>query len=99
VFGYEALRPGQREAIEAALAQSDLAVVLDVYPAREQPDDYPGVTGKLVANAAADAGGRVAWLPRHELAEAFLRRELREGDLLLTLGAGDVDRVGRALVD
>jgi UDP-N-acetylmuramate--alanine ligase len=90
----------QREArgFGAALAQADLAVVLDIYPAREKAEDHPGVTGKLVANAAADAGGRVAWLPRHELAEAFLRRELREGDLLLTLGAGDVDRVGRALV-
>jgi UDP-N-acetylmuramate--alanine ligase len=81
-----------------ALAAADLVVVLDVYAAREQAADHPGVTGKLVANAAADAGGRVAWLPRHELAEAFLRRELREGDLLLTLGAGDVDRVGKALV-
>jgi UDP-N-acetylmuramate--alanine ligase len=90
----------QREArgFGAALALADLAVVLDTYPARERAEDYPGVTGKVVANAAADAGGRVAWLPRHEQAEAFLRRELREGDLLLTLGAGDVDRVGRALV-
>jgi UDP-N-acetylmuramate--alanine ligase len=84
----------------AALAAADLAVVLDIYPARERAEDYPGVTGLLVAEAAADAAGgrRVAWLPRHELAVAFLRDELREGDLLLTLGAGDVDRVGRALV-
>jgi len=82
----------------AALAQADLAVVLDVYPARERAEDHPGVTGKLVADAAADARGRVAWLPRHAQAEAFLRDELRAGDLLLTLGAGDVDRVGRALL-
>jgi UDP-N-acetylmuramate--alanine ligase len=75
-------------------------VVLDIYPARERPEDYPGVTGLRVAEAAADAahGRRVAWLPRHELAIAFLDAELRDGDLLLTLGAGDVDRVGRALV-
>jgi UDP-N-acetylmuramate--alanine ligase len=53
-----------------------------------------------VAEATADAarGRRVAWLPRHELAVAFLKNELRDGDLLLTLGAGDVDRVGRELV-
>jgi UDP-N-acetylmuramate--alanine ligase len=84
----------------AALAAADLAVVMDIYPARERAEDYPGVTGRLVAEAAADAAGgrRVAWLPRHELVLAFLREELGEGDLLLTLGAGDVDRVGRALL-
>ncbi len=90
----------QREAAAFgnALAGADLAVILDVYPARELAADYPGVTGKLVADAAADARGRVAWMRTHANAEAFLRRELREGDLLLTMGAGDVDSVGRALV-
>ncbi len=84
----------------AALAEADLVAVLDVYPARERAEDYPGVTGRLVAAAAADAAGgrRVAWLPGFEAAEAFLRTELREGDLLLTLGAGDVDSLGRRLV-
>ncbi len=90
----------QREAkaFGAALATADLAVVMDIYPARETAEDFPGVTGKLVADAAADARGRVAWLPRHDQAEAFLRGELREGDLVLTMGAGDVDSVGRALL-
>jgi UDP-N-acetylmuramate--alanine ligase len=52
-----------------------------------------------VAQAAADAaGGRpVWWLPQAEDAERLLAGELREGDLLLTLGAGDVDRVARSL--
>jgi UDP-N-acetylmuramate--alanine ligase len=90
----------QHREFGAALAQADLVAVLDVYPARERPEDFPGVTGHLVAAAAADAaGGRpVAWLPAFEEAEAFLRGELREGDLLLTLGAGDVDALGRRLV-
>ena len=84
----------------AALAQADLVAVLDVYPARERAEDFPGVTGRLVAAAAADAadGRRVAWLPRFDDAEAFLRTELRAGDLLLTLGAGDVDALGCRLV-
>jgi UDP-N-acetylmuramate--alanine ligase len=84
----------------AALATADLVVVLDVYPARERAEDFPGVTGRLVAAAAADAAGgrRVAWLPRFDDAERFLRGELREGDLLLTLGAGDVDALGRRLL-
>ena len=92
----------QREATAfgTALAQADLPVVLDVYPAREAAEDYPGVTGLLVAEAAADAGAgkRVAWMRDHATAEQFLRTELRDGDLLLTMGAGDVDRVGRALL-
>ena len=59
----------------------------------------PGVSGRLVAEAAADAGRgkRVAWLPDFDSAERFLRAELREGDLLLTLGAGDIDALGRRL--
>jgi UDP-N-acetylmuramate--alanine ligase len=82
-----------------ALALADLVVLLDVYPAREQAEDFPGVSGLLVAQAAADAsaGRPVWWLPRMENAERMLAAELREGDLLLTLGAGDVDRLARRL--
>ena len=74
-------------------------MVLDVYRARERPEDFPGVSGYLVAEAAADhAEGRpVWWLPRLDDAERELRRELGEGDLLLTLGAGDVDELARRL--
>ena len=84
----------------AALALADYVAVLDVYRARERPENFPGVTGKLVADAAADqAGGRpVAWVPAQADAERVLRAEAREGDLLLTLGAGDIDALGRALV-
>jgi UDP-N-acetylmuramate--alanine ligase len=84
----------------AALAGADVACVLDVYPARERAEDFPGVSGLLVAEAAADAGaGRpVFWLPTLEDAERVLGPFLRAGDLLLVLGAGDVDRLGRALV-
>jgi UDP-N-acetylmuramate--alanine ligase len=83
----------------AALARADEVVVLDVYAARERAEDFPGVSGLLVAQAAADAaGGRsVAWMPSFAAAEALLRDRLREGDLVLTLGAGDVDALGRAL--
>ena len=87
-------------AFGAALARADLPVVTEIYPARERAEDYPGVSGRLVAEAAADAGQgkRVAWLPDFDSAERFLRGELREGDLLLTLGAGDIDALGRRLV-
>ncbi len=84
----------------AALAAADAVIVLDVYPARERAEDHPGVTGRLVAQAVADAapGRPVAWLPGFADAEPYLRATLRAGDLVLTLGAGDVDALGRRLV-
>jgi UDP-N-acetylmuramate--alanine ligase len=77
-----------------------VAAVLDVYPARERAEDFPGVSGLLVAEATADAaGGRtVLWLPTFDAAERALRSILREGDLCLVLGAGDVDALGRRLI-
>ena len=83
-----------------ALALADVAVVTEIYEARERAEDWPGVSGRLIAQAAADhgAGRAVCWLPALADAEAFLRGELREGDLLLTLGAGNVDSLGRTLV-
>ena len=84
-----------------ALALADLVVVLDVYPARERAEDYPGVSGLMVAAAAADAaeGRPVWWLPEAGDACRMLAAELGEGDLLVTLGAGDVDRLARALAE
>jgi UDP-N-acetylmuramate--alanine ligase len=83
-----------------ALAQADLVVVLDVYKARERSEDFPGVDGKVIANAAADqANGRtVAWLPGFDDAYRFLTAQLRQGDVCLAMGAGDVDQLGRRLV-
>ncbi|HSD75812.1 MAG TPA: cyanophycin synthetase, partial [Solirubrobacteraceae bacterium] len=84
----------------AALAAADVTAVLDVYPARERAADFPGVSGLAVAAAAADAaGGRpVLWLPGFDAAERALGGLLRDGDVLLVLGAGDVDALGRRLV-
>ena len=84
-----------------ALALADLVCVLEVYPARERAEDHPGVSGLLVARAAADAaGGRpVWWVPALEEASARLREELGLGDVLLTLGAGDMDRVAREVAE
>ena len=84
----------------AALAAADVAVVTDVYRARERAEEHPGISGRLIAQAAADAGrGRpVAWMPTLGQAERFLAAELRKGDLLLTMGAGDVDALARAVV-
>jgi UDP-N-acetylmuramate--alanine ligase len=84
-----------------ALAGADLSVVLPVYPARERAEDLPGVDGHLVAAAAADAGLglTVAWMPSFDAAREFLRRTLRQRDLCLCMGAGDIDALARSLVD
>jgi len=83
-----------------ALALADVAVVLDVYPARERAADFPGVSGLLVAEAVYDAapGMPVCWLPSFEVAQPQLERTLGAGDVCVLMGAGDVDRLGRALV-
>jgi UDP-N-acetylmuramate--alanine ligase len=84
----------------AALAQADIAIVLDVYPARERAEDFPGVDGRRIAAAGADAarGGAVAWLPQFDDARRFLSGTLRPGDLCLMMGAGNVDSLARSLV-
>jgi UDP-N-acetylmuramate--alanine ligase len=84
----------------AALAAADVTVVLDVYPARERAEDHPGVSGLLIAQAAADAaGGRpVYWLPTFADAKPVLRELLGVGDVCVVMGAGDVDALARGLV-
>src|SRR3954469_12193005 len=84
-----------------ALALADVVLVVEIYPARERAEDYPGVSGLAVARAAADAGRgrRVYWTPTQDDAEQLLRAELAAGDVLITLGAGDVDRLAARLLE
>ncbi len=89
------------EQFGAALALADEVVVLDIYAAREEPvGDLAGVSGLDVARATADRmGGRpVLWSPTLAQAEAALEPRLRPGAVLVTVGAGDVFKVGEALV-
>jgi UDP-N-acetylmuramate--alanine ligase len=81
------------------LAAADVVAVADVYPAREQPVE--GVTGKLVVDALSDArpGFAPGWTPRLEDAARFLVRRARAADLVLTVGAGDVDRAARLILE
>jgi UDP-N-acetylmuramate--alanine ligase len=87
----------QAEGFGRALLGADMAVVTDVYPSREQP--IPGVTGELVVNAAMRSGHRnVCYSPAWKDAAALLRDQVGPGDVVVTLGAGDVNRLGQALV-
>lgn len=97
------------EEFGAALALADEVVVLDVYPAREQPvGELAGVSGLQVAQAAAErmGGRRVRWLPdatgaSRALADFLDRNQAvgYEDQVLVTIGAGDVFKVGQALVE
>jgi UDP-N-acetylmuramate--alanine ligase len=73
-----------------ALSAADDVTVTDIYPAREQA--IPGVTGKLVVDALSDRGVLAGWTPTVEEGVERLRRRSRPGDVLLVVGAGDIDR-------
>ena len=75
----------------AALSTADAACVTDVYRAREQPVE--GVTGKLVLDALRP-GLRAGWAPAVEDGARIVAAWARPGDLVLTVGAGDVERAG-----
>ena len=76
-----------------SLTGCDLAIVMDVYPSREKPQK--GITGELVASAARQAGCReVVYVPEKTKVVAELAERTRPGDVLLTMGAGDVVRFG-----
>lgn len=85
------------EQFGSSLARADLVVVTDVYPAREEP--LPGVSGELVADAARAAGARVRYVPDKEELPGVLAGLVDGGDLVMTLGAGDITRVGPALLE
>ncbi|MEU2924338.1 UDP-N-acetylmuramate--L-alanine ligase [Streptomyces sp. NPDC007251] len=80
-----------------ALALADASVVLDIYPAREDP--IPGVTSELIIEAARAAGADVTAV--HDKAEipAVVAGMAKPGDLVLTMGAGDVTDLGPLILD
>jgi UDP-N-acetylmuramate--alanine ligase len=74
----------------SAFEQADVVVLTDIYASGTLP--IPGVTGKLVVNAVTeqDPARRVVWLPnRHDLVD-FVARELRDGDVCVSMGCGDI---------
>ena len=70
--------------------------LLDIYPAREQP--IPGVTSDLVADAMRARGRAPAWRGGRDALVAALEPAVRAGDLVVTMGAGDVTRCGPELL-
>jgi UDP-N-acetylmuramate--alanine ligase len=85
------------KAMGQALAAADLVIVSEIYAARESP--LPGVSGRQVANAAKEAGARTLFEPVRDKLGRSVLEALQPGDVVLTLGAGDITRVGRELAE
>ncbi len=97
VVVFQPHRYTRTQALEEEFARSfydaDVVLVLPIYPAGEEP--IPGVTGERLAERMKQFGHRdVSYVPDFDAAKRTLRQRLRQGDLLLTLGAGDVWKVG-----
>jgi UDP-N-acetylmuramate--alanine ligase len=79
-----------------ALADADAVFLTEIYAAREQPID--GVTASLIEQAMTRSGRALTWRgERHDLAAA-LQHEVKSGDVVLTMGAGDITRTGPELL-
>jgi UDP-N-acetylmuramate--alanine ligase len=79
-----------------ALARADELFLCDIYPAREQA--IPGVSSGLIADSAALAGRRPAWMGTRTGLSAALAGFVKDGDVVLTVGAGDITRTGPELL-
>ena len=84
-----------RQEFGRALGIADDVVVLDVFPAREDP--VPGVTGAVVADEVPHDS--VAFLPAFTQVVPHLLDRVRPGDIVLTVGAGDVTVLGPEIVE
>ncbi|MDQ1680673.1 MAG: UDP-N-acetylmuramate--alanine ligase [Frankiaceae bacterium] len=84
-------------AFGAALSLADEVVVMDVYAAREDP--VPGVTGALIASAVDLEPPHVVFEPRWSHTPALLAERARSGDVVLTIGAGDVTMIGPEVLE
>ncbi len=80
-----------------ALSGIDHVILADIYAARET--DTLGVSSRMIADSIRDGGTDAYYFPTFEEIEDFCRENCREGDLLITMGAGDVTNIGDALLD
>ena len=80
-----------------ALSKAQHLIMADIYAARET--DTLGVSSEQLANAAKELGCDAIYLPSFEAIEAFVLENCKEGDLLITMGAGDVVNIGEHLLE
>ena len=78
------------------LSMADKVVLADIYAARET--DTLGMSSELLAEAVRKKGTASYYFPSFEKIEDFLRKNCQEGDMLITMGAGDVYKIGDSLL-
>ncbi len=77
---------------------ADVVIITDIYPARETPIE--GVTGKIIADAVIESGHKeVLYMPEKEKISDFLTGFVKEGDMVITIGAGDINKIGEELIE
>ena len=80
-----------------AFKDCDELIITDIYAASEDP--IPGVSGEMLAHKIAETTGqKVRYISGQDKIEETLEREVRPGDLVITMGAGDIYRLGEQLV-
>jgi len=80
-----------------AFQEADLVIISDVYSAGEKPID--GISGELIYRLALQSGANVVYIPSLEEIESFIRKEIKNNDLVITMGAGDIWKLGVKLVE
>ena len=81
-----------------AFAAADLLILTDIYAAGEAP--IAGISGETILNEVRRQSGQdVIYLPSREKIASYLKEEVKEGDLIITMGAGDIYKTGEELVD
>lgn len=86
------------EEFARAFSSADLLILTDVYAAGEAPIE--GISGETILNEVRRSTGQdVVYLPNREKIAGFLANEVKEGDLVITMGAGDIYKTGEELVE
>lgn len=83
-----------KDRFATAFSDADKIIVTDIYAASEKP--IPGISGKTISSGIPDKD--VVYIPRKEKIFDHLMPEIKEGDLILTLGAGDIYTVGKEIL-
>lgn len=85
------------EQFAGAFQEADLVVITDIYSAGEKPIE--GVSGELICRLAQRLGANVIYIPSLEETESFIQQEIKNHDLIITMGAGDIWKLGVKLVE
>ena len=80
----------------ATLADGDVLYLTEIYPAREKP--IAGITSELIVRGSAAAAAKLAWRGDRDALASALARDVRRGDVVITMGAGDITRTGPELL-